>query len=60
LGGPATVDNIQLRCRAHNGYEAELDFGTSKRLREQIGATRPGTSSPGGDEGRSATAGEIR
>lgn len=27
-GGPPTVDNIQLRCRAHNGYEAELDFGT--------------------------------
>ncbi len=26
-GGPPTVDNIQLRCRAHNGYEAELDFG---------------------------------
>jgi len=26
-GGPATVANIQLRCRAHNGYEAELDFG---------------------------------
>jgi hypothetical protein len=26
-GGPATVENIQLRCRAHNGYEAELDFG---------------------------------
>lgn len=21
------MDNIQLRCRAHNGYEAELDFG---------------------------------
>jgi hypothetical protein len=26
-GGPATIANIQLRCRAHNGYEAELDFG---------------------------------
>jgi len=23
-----TVDNIALRCRAHNQYEAELDFGT--------------------------------
>jgi hypothetical protein len=21
-GGPATVDNLELRCRAHNGYEA--------------------------------------
>lgn len=26
-GGRATADNIQLRCRAHNGYEAELCFG---------------------------------
>jgi hypothetical protein len=26
-GGPATTENIQLRCRAHNGYEAELFFG---------------------------------
>jgi hypothetical protein len=33
-GGPPTEDNIQLRCRAHNGFEAELDFGR----REPIGA----------------------
>jgi hypothetical protein len=26
-GGAATVDNIQLRCRAHNAYEATLFFG---------------------------------
>jgi hypothetical protein len=26
-GGEATVENIQLRCRAHNGFEAELVFG---------------------------------
>ncbi|HEX7126836.1 MAG TPA: HNH endonuclease [Thermodesulfobacteriota bacterium] len=26
-GGPATVENIELRCRAHNGYEAERVFG---------------------------------
>lgn len=26
-GGPATVDNIALRCRAHNAYEATLFFG---------------------------------
>ena len=31
VGGPPTVDNIQLRCRAHNGYEAELDFGPRNR-----------------------------
>ena len=27
LGGEATVENISLRCRAHNVYEAELIFG---------------------------------
>jgi hypothetical protein len=26
-GGKATVDNIALRCRAHNAYEAQLFFG---------------------------------
>jgi hypothetical protein len=26
-GGPATAGNIQLRCRAHNAYEAEEFFG---------------------------------
>jgi len=29
-GGEPTVDNIELRCRAHNGYEAELYFGLHK------------------------------
>ena len=27
-GGKATIENIQLRCRAHNRYEAELFFRT--------------------------------
>jgi 5-methylcytosine-specific restriction endonuclease McrA len=26
-GGPATAENIELRCRAHNAHEAERDFG---------------------------------
>jgi hypothetical protein len=26
-GGPAVVQNIELRCVAHNAFEAELDFG---------------------------------
>jgi hypothetical protein len=26
-GGEATVANIQLRCRSHNGYEARVYFG---------------------------------
>jgi hypothetical protein len=34
-GGEATVENIQLRCRAHNQYEAEVFFGESFIVRER-------------------------
>ena len=27
--GPATIENLELRCRAHNMFEAELFFGRS-------------------------------
>ena len=27
-GGPTTVDNLELRCAAHNAYEAERWFGS--------------------------------
>ena len=36
-GGEATIGNIELRCRSHNAYEAELFYGAS-------GTTRPGAS----------------
>ncbi len=36
LGGEASVDNIELRCRHHNDYEGRLYFG--KRRREDSGA----------------------
>ena len=26
-GGATTAENLELRCRAHNAYEAELEFG---------------------------------
>jgi hypothetical protein len=26
-GGPTTAENLELRCRAHNAYEAQLQFG---------------------------------
>jgi 5-methylcytosine-specific restriction endonuclease McrA len=26
-GGPTTIQNLELRCRAHNAHEAELEFG---------------------------------
>jgi hypothetical protein len=32
VGGPSTVENTELRCRAHNGYEATLFFGGSEPL----------------------------
>jgi hypothetical protein len=28
-GGRHESDNIALRCRAHNQYQADLDFGTN-------------------------------
>jgi hypothetical protein len=34
-GGRATVENIQLRCRAHNQYEAEQDLGPPAFARQQ-------------------------
>ncbi|HEU0094413.1 MAG TPA: HNH endonuclease [Vicinamibacteria bacterium] len=30
-GGQPTAENIQLRCRAHNGYEADLFYGPGGR-----------------------------
>lgn len=33
-----TVDNIALRCRSHNRYEAELDFGFEHMARFRKGA----------------------
>jgi hypothetical protein len=29
LGGPPTPENIELRCAAHNQFQADLDFGRS-------------------------------
>ncbi len=39
-GGPTTVENLALRCRAHNAYEAERDFGgrAGARLGQSTGA----------------------
>jgi hypothetical protein len=38
LGGEATVDKIELRCRRHNDYEGRLYFG--KRRRDGGGIVR--------------------
>jgi hypothetical protein len=36
LGGEATADGIQLRCRRHNDYEGRLYFGKRRRARELV------------------------
>ena len=55
-GGPATVENISLRCRRHNQYEAELIFGarTNARTNAQTAAERRPTADhhPPGDAAR--------
>ena len=42
-GGQATVQNLRLRCRAHNQYAAECVFGTGfmQRKREAAGVRQP-------------------
>jgi len=39
-GGPATVENIQLRCRRHNDYEARQYFGAGTK-REPAAGDQP-------------------
>jgi hypothetical protein len=36
LGGEASVDGIQLRCRRHNDYEGRLYFGKRRSHRELV------------------------
>ena len=53
LGGEATVDQIELRCRRHNDYEGRLYFGKRRRagdngvVREEPARYRSGPSEPG-------------
>ena len=45
VGGKPTVDNIQLRCRAHNRYEATLFYGPGREyggLSEAVTRSRTG------------------
>jgi hypothetical protein len=46
-GGEPTADNIQMRCRAHNNYEARVFYGPMREYGDPAPpATRSGTSSP--------------
>jgi hypothetical protein len=54
-GGQATVENLRLRCRAHNQYEAECAFGKGfmDSKRQEARARRSTAShAPGHAEGR--------
>ena len=42
-GGPPTAENIALRCRSHNQYEAAVYFGPIKAALAAAHASRPGT-----------------
>jgi hypothetical protein len=49
-GGPTTVENLAIRCRAHNSYESEEAFGPWRPGRgegsmEELGPDRVGISS---------------
>ena len=37
VGGPATVENIALRCRAHNAHESANCFGRFQLVPERVG-----------------------
>ena len=50
-GGIATIQNLRLRCRAHNQYEAERVFGSEfmknkREVRRPASATRAATQEP--------------
>ena len=55
-GGKSTVTNIELRCRAHNAYEAERYFGAeavaAARLRAASGTSPSTTADPSTDSSR--------
>ena len=65
MGGPPTEANIELRCRAHNGFEAEVCFGPwtlAKRRygRELVSGRVHGSDQRGDYSARNVTAGSTR
>ncbi len=45
-GAEHTIDQIELRCRAHNQYQAELDYGADFHRRAPAKRTFAGTDQP--------------
>jgi 5-methylcytosine-specific restriction endonuclease McrA len=54
-GGRATIDNIELRCRAHNGYAVDQYFGPGKRRTRDDRRSESGTRTHGTRSGTSST-----
>jgi 5-methylcytosine-specific restriction endonuclease McrA len=54
LGGPPSVDNLRLLCRAHNTLHAEQIFGREHMARFRRGATRMGETTISGGSARGA------
>jgi hypothetical protein len=48
VGGEATVETMELRCRAHNNYEAELFYGRPQPTRSGTSASPPPIVAAGG------------
>ena len=46
VGGPPTVENIALRCQAHNLYEADVFYGLRNSPRGEFAPIASGRSSP--------------
>jgi len=53
LGGKATVDNLELRCKCHNGLAAEQDYGVEKMAQYMGSAREPDDDNPKGSRDRS-------
>jgi hypothetical protein len=52
-GGESTADNLRLRCRAHNQYEAERTFGAEfMRQKREARQARNGTAKRAEDPDR--------
>jgi hypothetical protein len=41
VGGEATVENIELRCKPHNQYEADLFFAASRQRDDHVSWAGP-------------------
>ncbi len=56
LGGRASVDNLQMRCRSHNAYEARAYFGHRAGPRHAVGSVGSADSADNAGNRRRASA----